>query len=380
MLVCKAWYSLIRGTPKYWTSIAIGVGGVVGWPGGPKLPEGSSQEGWLAETLKQVLQRSAQLPIQVSVAPERIWDLEVVTNALHRHAGRVSSLSLLGVEGGDPEPKPIPAEQIEGLLNTDFPALEQFAFGNLDITPPSDHQSDGYTVYLTAPRLRQLACDLQFISPRSTSYLTHLSLASLSSDLLYFGLTPVPVELPQLLKLSLSDCDPDEMLPILVTPALQTLIVSKHHSGGSFTAKPPQYANLRELQWTDVGHEGCFIEMLELSPNLTRYSNYAFGIEEGLDLGEGPATIFSIIGTPRELNIRCPKLKEVCLDRADCAEMKRLIRAFPSIQFLRILQEVFNDDEYAEEVKILEELIGKVDLIAGRGSWRGDGDAGVNES
>ncbi|KIO20995.1 hypothetical protein M407DRAFT_29382 [Tulasnella calospora MUT 4182] len=380
MLVCKAWYSLIKTTPKYWTSIAIGVGGVVGW--GAKVPQ-DIQEGRLAETLEEVLQRSAQLPIQVSVVPDRISDLEIVTKALNTHARRLTSLSLLGIEDFQKR-KPIPVDQIGGLLNSPFPALERFVIGPLDIIHSLDSESEEYTLNLAAPNLRRLACNQSFISPHSTSQLTHLSLTDISSEELHLGPPPGPVELPQLLELHLSDCDPGEILPTLFTPALLILIVSQHDRSRRLTAELSQYANLRELQWSDVGQEECFEEILELSPNLTRYSNYVFGTEEEVDLSNDPATILRIVEGGRGTNIRCPKLKEVCLDIADGAGINRLVTAFPSIQFLRILRDpiefVDEEEEKAEESRVVDELRRKVDWTLGQGLWRSNGGAEVNVS
>lgn len=369
MLVCKVWYNLIKFTPRYWTSIAIGVGGVVGW--GSRLPQDLQGE-LLAEMLEGVLKRSAQLPIQVTVVPGHIPDLAIVTQALSPHAHRLSSLSLISsIEDGDS--RPIPSDQVEGLVNTPFPALERFMIGSLGIIPPPDLGAERYAVNLTAPKLRQLACEMYFISP-SPSRLTHLSLTRVSSDHEYLEFPPGPMEFPQLLELYLSDCEPSEILPTLLTPALQSLIVCRHQGGGRLLPKPPQYANLRELQWCDVGQEQCFDEILELSPNLSRYSNYVLGTEEEVDLSYEPATIFDIIGIigrGRETNIGWPKLKEVYLDIAAGAGINKLIQAFPSIEFLRILRdpiEAVKDEEKVEMVKLLEELGKKVVLEFGTDS------------
>ncbi|KAG9048363.1 hypothetical protein FS837_000166 [Tulasnella sp. UAMH 9824] len=361
MLVCKAWYSLVESTPKYWTSIAIGVGGMVGW--GSMLPQDDQGE-LLAKMLEEILKRSAQLPIQVTVVPELIPDLAIVTKALSPHTHRLSSLSLLGNE--DRRRGPIHVDRLEDLLNTPFPALQRLVIWSLGLHPHADLLSESYDVKLTAPKLRQLACDLHFISPHSTSLLTHLSLAYVTWDDPYLGLPLGPVELPQLLELYMTYCHPDKILPTLLSPALQTLIVHKHERGRRLLPKPPQYANLRELQWCDVGQEECFDEILELSPNLTRYSNYVLGTEEEVDLSLDPATIFDIIGAiggGRETNIGWPKLKEVYLDIAYGAGINELIQAFPSIEFLRILRdpiEAVMDEEKEEEAKFLEELGRKV--------------------
>ncbi|KIO21480.1 hypothetical protein M407DRAFT_218203 [Tulasnella calospora MUT 4182] len=243
MLVCRAWYSVIRTTPKYWTSVAIGVGGVVGW--GSSLPEEIGKES-LAEMLEQVVKRSGHLPIDASVVPDRIPDFGIVTNAIRKHASRLGSLSLIPYFGSKKR----------------------------------------VTERISAERLRRMACERHFIIPHSASRLTYLSLYKLRT-------------------------------------------------------KPPQYTNLRELQWSDVGSEACFQEILELSPNLTRYSNYVLGKEGELDVWaiDEPATILDIVSNDLEKKNVCSMLREVFLDVARGQEMDRLITAVPSIQLLRILRD-----------------------------------------
>ncbi|KAG8892952.1 hypothetical protein FRC00_011295, partial [Tulasnella sp. 408] len=127
--------------------------------------------------------------------------------------------------------------------------------------------------------------------------LTHLSLYNVRWTNLDPALSSDSVELPQLLELHLSGCNPGDILPTLSTPSLQTLIAHSDRSRTNLRANLPQYTNLRELQWGDLGTETCFQEILELSPNLIRYSNYVFGKEEELDLWEieEPATILDIV-------------------------------------------------------------------------------------
>ncbi|KAG8946796.1 hypothetical protein FRC04_011452 [Tulasnella sp. 424] len=373
MLVCRAWYNLIQATPNYWTSVAIGVGGVVGW--GSKSPEETRKE-LFAEMLDEVLERSGQLPIQVTIVPGRVPDFEIVTNALRKNAPRLHTLSLLSCSDDHEERVPS-QDHITDLLDNAFPALEQFIMGAFCISSRPRQNVVGYTFDLTAPELRRLTCDEHLINPYSSSHLNQLSLTNVW--------LPFPagcVELPRLMDLHLFDCDPCEILPTLSTPALQTLIVFNESPRGRLRSRPPQYVNLCELQWSDRGPEECFEEILELSPNLTRYSNYVFGQEDELDVWQisEPATILGIVSNNPGAKARYHMLREVCLDIATGKEIVALIATIPSIEFIRILRdprEVGDDDNREEEIRILEELIGKVDWDVGRGSWK-DGGAEAN--
>ncbi|KAG8946795.1 hypothetical protein FRC04_011451 [Tulasnella sp. 424] len=368
MLVCRAWYNLIQATPNYWTSVAIGVGGVIGW--GSKLPQETQKESF-AEMLDEVLERSGQLPIQVTVVPGRVLDFEIVSNALRKNARRLRTLSLLPWSNGQGER--VPSDHIKDLLDNVFPALEQFIIGDLKISSHVQPASTADTFNLTAPELRQLTCERHLINPHSASHLNRLSLTKVWA--------PLPagcVELPRLLDLHLFHCNPCEILPSLSTPALQTLIAFNESPRGRLRSRPPQYANLRELQWSDTGVEECFKEILELSPNLTRYSNYVFGKEDDLSLSDisEPATVLGIVSNNPEAKARYPLLKEVCLDVATGEEIDGLIATIPSIEFIRILRdprELGSDDQKEREAKTLEELRRKVDWVVDRGSWRGGG-------
>lgn len=379
MLVCRAWYNLIKTTPKYWTSIAIGVGGVVGWAS--SLPQGIGKES-LAEILDQALERSAHLPIDVSVVPDRIPDFPTVTSTISKHAPRISSLSLIHHFGRQSRAQElISPDQVKEFFAHSFPALEQLVIGPLGLKPQSFSRSFAFNI--DAPQLRRMACEMHFIIPHSASRLTHLSLYNVKSTGLDPPLSFFSVELPQLLELHLSGCEPGEILPTLSTPSLQTLIAHNNRVRANLQAKPPQYINLRELQWGDLGTETCFQEILELSPNLTRYSNYVFGKEEEWDLWaiEEPATILDVVARDLAGRNVCSRLSEVCLDVASSQEIDRLITAIPSIQLLRILRDPrkASDDEEME-AKMLEELRRKVDWEVGQGPWRGSGGAAVKES
>ncbi|KAG8946797.1 hypothetical protein FRC04_011453 [Tulasnella sp. 424] len=372
MLVCRAWHNLIQATPNYWTSVVIGVGGVIGW--GSKLPQEIQKESF-AEMLDEVLERSGQLPIQVTVVPGRVLDFEIVSNALRKNARRLRTLSLLPWSDGQGER--VPSDHIKDLLDNVFPALEQFIIGDLKISSHVQPASTADTFNLTAPELCRLACKKHMINPHSASHLNRLSLTNI-----WLPFPSVGVELPRLLDLRLFSCDTCEILPSLSTPALQTLIVFSEMVSGRLRAKPPQYVNLRELQWSDTGAEECFKEILELSPNLTRYSNYVFGKEHELDVWNisQPATVLGIVSNSPEAKARYPSLKEVCLDVAAGGEISGLIATIPSIEFIRILRdprEVGDDDNREEEARTLEGLSRKVDWDVGRGSWR-DGGAEAN--
>lgn len=382
MLVCRAWYSLIRTTPKYWTSVAIGVGGVVGW--GSSLPEELGKES-LAEMLEQVVKRSGHLPIDASVVPDRIPDFGIVTNAIRKHASRLGSLSLIPHFGSKKQvTERISAERVKDILGNTFPALEQFVIGPLSLAAQPPRFSTSYAFNLDAPQLRRMACERHFIIPHSASRLTYLSLYKVRSTNLDPPLSSISVELPQLLELHLSSCEPGEILPTLFTPSLQTLIAYNNWRGVQLRTKPPQYTNLRELQWSDVGSEACFQEILELSPNLTRYSNYVLGKEEELDVWaiDEPATILDIVSNDLEKKNVCSMLREVFLDVARGQDMDRLITAVPSIQRLRILRdpESGDDDEEGTGANMLAELRKKVDWEVGRGPWRGTEGVAVNMS
>ncbi|KAG8918862.1 hypothetical protein FRC01_001619, partial [Tulasnella sp. 417] len=232
--------------------------------------------------------------------------------------------------------------------------------------------------------LRRMSCENHFVVPQSASRLTHLSLYKVRSGNLDPPLSSISVELPRLLELRLFSCEPGEILPTLSTPALQTLVAYNNWTGVRFRSKPPLYTELRELQWSDVGPEPCFQDILELSPNLTRYSNYVLGKEDELDLWaiDDPATILGIVSQGLESKNVCSVLREVSLDVASGQEIDRLVTAVPSIQLLRVLRdprEGSDSEEKQTETSMLEELKRKVDWEMGRGPWRSGGVA-VNGS
>ncbi|KAG8895584.1 hypothetical protein FRC00_007260, partial [Tulasnella sp. 408] len=361
MLVCRSWHQVITENPTFWTFIWIGAGA------GRQDPDGI----WL----KGVLRRSGQLPLSVMIAPESVAQFRAVEKALGDECHRISTLTLVRM---DERVEGMPsAEGVQQFLQHPFPSLKRLSVGNI-YTSTDPEQSKRLQIMVESPQLQELHSHYHFIFPKSPSCLTSVSLTSVYS----FPNSPVipsTFDLPSLLDLRISDCNPSAFLSAFVTPSLRKLFIIDDVPTSGPVPPLRLYPSLEEVQWTDRGPDRTFAAFLPLCPNLVRYSNYQVGHEKEIKFQfiDTPATVLSLLpdqlgdnGDPS--NSSWPNLEEACLDVGTCDEISSLIHAIPSLKRVRILQNFttrLEDEAQQKEMELLPSLRKLVDVAFWLDPW-----------
>ncbi|KAG8911633.1 hypothetical protein FRC00_006138, partial [Tulasnella sp. 408] len=362
MLVCRRWYNIIQTSPSYWTFVGIGLTRAV-------APEGhDGGQGKLTEALTR-LEKSGSLPIHLTVAPEFICisDPFLMIKALEKHAGRLETLNVIP-SLKDGVTRPIPPECLEQLFKLPFSSLKRLYIGKLYVN--SSLMNDPIRINLDAPHLDQLSYHFHIILPPTLSRLTWLSITKSH----FSGIQPPighgQIELPNLLELRIAKCNPRFILSAFSTPVLQVLIIRSDHPYDEPPVELPDYPYLRDLQWSDVGHDATLGHVLQHAPNLTRYANYVVGKENKLDLGlmTDPPSILA--RAERIDSIKWPSLEEVLLDCAYCDHLLKLVNLVPTIKRIRILKDPSDFGDPIIETKLLADLKERVDVALWLDPWK----------
>ncbi|KAG9026408.1 hypothetical protein FS837_004623, partial [Tulasnella sp. UAMH 9824] len=333
MLVCRTWHDLIVASPQYWTSVNI-------WIGGPYDP-------WLGETertrkreaerimLERRLKRSGELPFQVNIESNSDVDLELIFDCLRSQEHRWQALDLF--------PTHISASvyrsQLTSLFSTPLSCLTSLRVGPFWAWMESGSTKRTW-FWVDAPNLCALSCESNFVIPHSTSSLKFLSLTFVFPLFLEPRVGEPRVELGGLIELRILHCDAMPILSIFFTPNLCRLVVR----GVPRSSPPPgslaQYQHLKELQCADGGPPEHFHILAPLCPNITSFANYVVGLEEE-SLTEAKHREISSPVILREQSAfrvnkgraKClwPKLEEILLSSATCAEITELTDALPSV-------------------------------------------------
>ncbi|KAG8977339.1 hypothetical protein FRC05_001737 [Tulasnella sp. 425] len=345
--------------PCFWTTVYIGAGA------GPQGVEKGC--------LEEVLGRSGRLPLMAIIAPERVLNFQVIHDTLRGQFQRLSTLALVADEAAVSLLTP---EDLQQLFRHPLPILKRLHVGRIrfDLTL---HDWSPRRITIDAPELQELSSKYHFIFPEFPSYLASLSLTAVFNDSLDSPLTSGCLEIPLLLGLYISECDPTPFLLAFITPSLRKLVVNYDTPSPDHEPFPPlrAYSKLEELQWFDRGPDRTFSTLLRLCPNLTRYSNYLVGHETEVNFYaiDTPATILSLL--PDDIEARrtssCwPLLEEILLDVARCEEISALIDAIPSIKRVRVLRSFASrKKEEPGETESFSSLRQKVDLAFWLDPW-----------
>ncbi|KAG8925178.1 hypothetical protein FRC00_004256, partial [Tulasnella sp. 408] len=369
-LVCRAWYKIIKETPRFWAFVAIGV-----------MPYSDLFSNLFASTsyypkkakplvprpkvnpdgIKTLLERSGRLPLTVVMCPENIQDIGSVSEAIQKHFDRLEILSLIAEDNrpgpswpdGRREPTRTTGYQVSGLLARPMPSLKVLSVAEC-LKPLVDRlsgrlMSTQKDVRVDAPELETLSCHTHFIIPESPARLSSLSITRVNLD----RLGRRPVELPHLVDLKIENCDAGTILSSFVIPSLRRLVVGNWDWETRNTlAQLPRYDTLQELQWSTTGTDPVFVPLCRLCPNLKRYCNYIEGdniqkVVKKLDnIAFGQEIprpmIFKVfdedvlggVNTYRHW----PVLEEVSLIDASRDHVTTLIKAVPSIKRVRVLR------------------------------------------
>lgn len=390
MLVCRAWQQLINQSPHLWTRVWVGRGIKSLWTFGNTGPSSDPQE-WLGE-VEDRFRKSGELPLEVTIWPDHIYNVENATNALGSTAHRWERLD---ISYGHQEhhlpgsrPIPTPADDIKQLLKPHMPFLESLHVGT--IIPVGESGSpDAILTHVNLPSLSRLSCRGYLLLPTSAPCLASITLHGIKSDNLQ-RLRSHPLSLPNLVQLRVIRC-PNilEILAILSAPALQTLVIGPHdgHVDDDWAEDPPfiyptlsSYQHLQELQWGDWDSAlDVLTYLLRRCPNLLRFSNYIHG-SEGLTnqdhyVSHMPTHLISRDASPVADSL-CPNLEEVCFDVVNPRQVEELVEAKPSIKRVRFLSDpsaiyigVRDAVSFSEWEEPLERLREKVDVAIGMESW-----------
>lgn len=368
MLVCRAWYELIRGTQAFWTSITV-----VARVSAGRAAEGTGSTGAAggAIWLREYLTRSGQLPIDVTIAAYSALDFKPVVQTLHEHAHRLDALSAIRWDEGNWY-SGLYRNPIEELLHCPFPTLKHLFIGPCP-TSFSWRTASQSRINTESPQLRTLACSYHLIIPSQPSLLTHLALDWVDLDAIRPPLEESTIELPHLLELCLKDCHPTVILSTLSAPALQKLAVRQTTSSHLSPREIPSYLNLREIQWQDVLPDPALRVVLRSCPNLTSFANYIVGDEPDIDinmLNTPPSILDTLGGETQEMEEeelgRWPFLKEILLDFATCEEVSKLVEIVPSIQRVCLLETPTKKGDaknQEREEKLLSNLRQRLDVV-----------------
>ncbi|KAG8978737.1 hypothetical protein FRC05_010011 [Tulasnella sp. 425] len=370
MLVHRGWYNIVQTSPYYWTYANIGVTDIIarGWRRGvsqdgvPSIGKGEIKE------LRGLLEKSGSLPLHLTIAPGFISDFSVVPHVLKDHSSRLETLNIVASAGSKAIPiRNTSPEYFVQLLKLPLLSLKRLQIDELTITsfPP---EMEPCRIDLDAPNLHQLSSYSHLIIPQTPSHLTFLSVSKLDLRSIEPPFDGSQIELPKLLELRITDCEPGPILSAFLTPILEVLIFRSEDASSHTPAKLPQYPHLRDLQWSDIGPDTVFELVCRCCPNLTRYTNYVVGQEAEVDfkiLVDG-ATILEEGGA--STLIKWPKLEEVMFDCATCANLSALVDAVPTIRRIRLLRDPIDspyrhNQDVEREKEILVELRRKVDVV-----------------
>ncbi|KAG8946784.1 hypothetical protein FRC04_011440 [Tulasnella sp. 424] len=381
-LVCRAWYSVIRDTARFWTFVGIDLkrsSATASKKSKPVLSPRSITQSKKAEIL---LEKSGRLPFSVAICPDHIEDLESINKAIRKHVERLETLYLIpsdekaSIKSGRSKPPQTPPSQAFKLFFQPLPNLKRLSVDRCLAHIMYGIAGRPLTLQqaVDAPRLESIFCHTHLITPKSPARLASLSLASVQLDH-----PPQPsMEFPHLVDLRMQDCDPGAILSTFSTPSLKRLIVCNWKKYDA-PAQLPRYDSLHELQWLNMGQDPAFVMLCQRCPNLKRYSNYIKGNEEGAVL-HSPQSVLGVVddGMARGVDTSSmwPMLEEVLLGRASCDEVAMLLTAVPSIKRVRVLYPVKRDDEddHEQEMEKLAMLRHKVDVAIRREPWKDGGE------
>ncbi|KAG9048360.1 hypothetical protein FS837_000163 [Tulasnella sp. UAMH 9824] len=357
---------------------------------GSIVPNGDGEE-WL-EAVQDRLRKPGELPLEVTVLPDRIVDVAMATKTLGDTAHRWERLDisyghqelLLPLA----ERVPTSASDIRRLLSYPMPKLKSLHLG------PILEEGVSGTPYLflvgtNLPSLSRLSCRKHLLLTTSAPLLASLTLHSIDPDSSDFQRLPGPVVFPNLVELRAIRC-PNilDLLTILSVPALQKLVngpndgdVDDDWSDSFSNVFPalPRYHHLLELQWSDSESDlGALLYILSRCPNLLRFSNYVHGFE-----GVGNQD-HNVSHLPRHIISRddsldysplCLNLEEVCFDVASPWQVEELVQSRPSIKRVRFLSDPpvsykgLQGTASSELERPFERLKKKVDVAIGMESW-----------
>ncbi|KIO20996.1 hypothetical protein M407DRAFT_29383 [Tulasnella calospora MUT 4182] len=372
MLVCRAWYEIIRNNPTFWSVIVLrGDNPLSKIPVNTDTPGADGRVEWLRECLK----RSGDLSINLIITSERLLGLRPLLQTIHEHAYRFQTFTVVlwnGYKDQDPE---VHIPPIKKLLDYSFPALK-----NLLLSPPSFQPFVPRLMINTeSPELHTLSCFYHMIIPSQPSNLTRLTLKWFELDDIQPPLGGSQIELPNLLELCLKKCrNPLGILSALSAPALQKLTVHQTKSYIRFPPEIPPYRNLRELQWEDVLPDLALGPVLRSCPNLTRFANYIVDRRQDLQIRirEGPPCILNTVikespGINERKDGKWPPFDELLLDSATCEELKELVKIIPTIKRIYLLKDPTKRrglKDKKREKELLASMRHRVDVVIRHGS------------
>ncbi|KAG8924779.1 hypothetical protein FRC01_011058 [Tulasnella sp. 417] len=369
MLVCRAWCDLVASSPRYWTTIDVGIR--------------EQPLFWLNRTrgyreaqrlyLERQLTRSGQLPIQVNIGMDKVEDFNTTFDLLRNQANRWQALNLL-TDPNNRVAEPIDQRQLENLLNQTLPCLTSLHIGPCKIKS-GGHRGGSASLRVEAPHLRALSCELHLVIPSSTAHLIFLSITGVHLENLQPSVEGLRVEFDQLIELRIADCSSGAVLSTFSTPTLSKLVVDGRSTGYPVPQSLPLYPHLKELQWGDTGQDPTFSMLLPLCPNLTSFANYVVGLEKDEPIEEPPTIILEIPNIRSQMGNEerlWPDLVEVLVDAATCGEITELIDAVPSIQRIRVLRDPTtrgNLETQASEIQLLENLRERANVAVWLEPW-----------
>ncbi|KAG9030635.1 hypothetical protein FS837_003222 [Tulasnella sp. UAMH 9824] len=399
-LACRAWYKIIKETPRFWAFVAIGVMPLLdpfsdaSYDDHPTTatPPVPRQKG-KSRGIESLLERSGRLPLTIVLCPSNIQDFDSFSEAIQKHLDRVEVLSLIAKDNrprpwhlGRPMPSPTTVHQVFGLLSRPMPSLKILSLATC-LEPLVYGQGRGRLMSIQkdveAPGLETLSCHTHFIIPKSPARLSSLSLTRVDVD----KLGRRSVELPYLVNLRIENCEVGNTLSFLVIPSLRRLVIGKWDwDTRRAPAQLPRYDSLEELQWHDTGEDPVFVQLCRLCPNLKRYWNYIEGdsiqkVIKRMDKESiGPQIprlmIFTVFDEDVLRGVKAyrhwPVLEEVSLTRASCDHVATLIKAVPSIRRVRVLRDpvmFYNGSDRKGEKNKVAVLRGKVEMVCGAEPW-----------
>ncbi|KAG8909180.1 hypothetical protein FRC01_007092, partial [Tulasnella sp. 417] len=274
-LVCRAWYTIVKETPKFWAFVAVGLG-----PPAWSLTKAatSSRRQDQSKKIKSPLERSGRLPLTIVIYLHYVQSFDSLSRAIHKHFDRLETLSLIlsdspPLGGIGPRSMQIrtTVQQALSLLPLRMPGLKLLSITGClkPLVYGIGGRLPGVEKAVDAPQLETLSCHTHLIIPQSPTRLLSLSLNRVDLD------QPGrrSVELPHLVELRIEDCKAGAILSTFLTPSLRRLFVESWEISGA-PVQLPRYDNLQELQWMDTGADPVFVTLFRRCPNLKRYLNY----------------------------------------------------------------------------------------------------------
>ncbi|KAG9039872.1 hypothetical protein FS837_000891 [Tulasnella sp. UAMH 9824] len=356
MLVCRRWWNIVQASPFYWTVAMVGVTS--------EDRSGPGQEGLI--NAQNYLDKSGSLPLHLTIAPEYVSDSGFMLQILKKHVGRVEILNIIS---GEIDDRSIPLHHLDQLLRLPFLSLKRLQLDELQVDISTPEMDLPLRIDLDAPHLHQLFYHLYVIISPTPSRLSLLSISGSDDEWIEPPAVRRQIELPELVELRITESDPGSILSMFATPVLQVLIVRCEYTSNKVPGKLPEYPHLRDLQWSDVGHDATFELVLQQSPNLRRYANYVIGREENIHLGQltDPPSVFERRGGID--SIKWPSLEEVLLDCALCDSLLKLVDLVPTIKRIRVLKDPSDLGDPITEAELLAELRQKVDFALWLYPW-----------